>query len=165
MMTGGQGCQQPGPNIPNSSWPGKDGPVPIPSINPDKPCHDPGSSEPEYRTEGATYAISASPMMIGTDIRWATQHHFPHARYRRCATDYVLLWVSCQADDASHEAGYSKSDPHRWSAYHLPHLRLNSARHVRWSCSHRLVQKLADRGYASLHRSESGPSGTSWIRD
>lgn len=69
MMTGGQGCQQPGPNIPNSSWPGKDGPVPIPSMNPDKPCHDPGSSEPEYRTEGATYAISASPMMIGTDIR------------------------------------------------------------------------------------------------
>ena len=36
MMTGGQGCQQPGPNIPNSSWPGKDGPVPIPSMNPDK---------------------------------------------------------------------------------------------------------------------------------
>ena len=31
MMTGGQGCQQPGAPIPNSSWPGKDGPVPIPS--------------------------------------------------------------------------------------------------------------------------------------
>lgn len=69
MMTGGQGCQQPGPNIPNSSWPSKDGPVPIPSMNPDKPCHSPGSSDSEYRTEGATYAISASPMMIGTDIR------------------------------------------------------------------------------------------------
>jgi|EP01047_Picozoa_sp_COSAG01_P049427 hypothetical protein len=73
MMTGGQGCQQPGAPIPNSSWPGKDGRlVPIPSMNPDKPCHDPGSSEPEYRTEGATYAISASPMMIGTDIRLMT---------------------------------------------------------------------------------------------
>ena len=93
MMTGGQGCQQPGPNIPNSSWPGKDGPVPIPSINPDKPCHDPGSSEPEYRTEGATYAISASPMMIGTDIRWATQHQFPHA-LQAVYTDYVVDVVS-----------------------------------------------------------------------
>ena len=72
MMTGGQGCEQPGPNIPNSSWPGKDGPVPIPSMDPDKPCHDPGSSDAEYRTEGATYAISSSPMMIGTDIRLMT---------------------------------------------------------------------------------------------
>ena len=52
MMTGGQGCS-------------KDGKAP----NPDKPEHCPGQNEGEYRTEGATYAISASPMMIGTDIR------------------------------------------------------------------------------------------------
>ena len=76
MMTGGQGCQQPGPAIPNSTWcdkGGKHGCTSIPSMDPDKPCHDPGSSEPEYRTEGATYAISASPMMIGTDIRLMTK--------------------------------------------------------------------------------------------
>ena len=49
MMTGGQGCQQPDPHNPNMT-------------NPDKPCHAPGSSDAEYRTEGATYAVSASPM-------------------------------------------------------------------------------------------------------
>ena len=59
MMTGGQGCQEIDPKHPLTP-------------NPDKPCHSPGCSDAEYRTEGATYAISASPMMIGTDIRLMT---------------------------------------------------------------------------------------------
>ena len=38
-----------------------------------KPTHCPGQTDEEYRTEAATYAISASPMMIGTDIRLMTK--------------------------------------------------------------------------------------------
>ena len=53
MMTGGEGC---GGNDPD----------------PNKPSHCPGQTEHEYRTEGATYSISASPMMVGTDIRLMT---------------------------------------------------------------------------------------------
>ena len=52
-MTGGEGC---GENDPD----------------PNKPSHCPGQTEHEYRTEGATYSISASPMMVGTDIRLMT---------------------------------------------------------------------------------------------
>ena len=59
MMTGGQGCEQVDPKHPLTP-------------DPDKPCHAPGCTDAEYRTEGATYAVSASPMMIGTDIRLMT---------------------------------------------------------------------------------------------
>ena len=41
--------------------------------DPMKPTHCPGQTDEEYRTEAATYAISASPMMIGTDIRLMTE--------------------------------------------------------------------------------------------
>jgi len=53
MMIGGEGC--------------KDNP------NPDKPQHCPQQTDHEYRTECALYSISASPMMIGTDIRNMTK--------------------------------------------------------------------------------------------
>eukprot|EP00729_Bicosta_minor_P021349 gene21349-14430_t len=52
MMIGGEGC------MPSHGSP-----------DPNKPSHCPGQSEHEYRTEGATYSVTASPMMIGTDIR------------------------------------------------------------------------------------------------
>ena len=59
MMTGGEGCEQIDPKHPLTP-------------DPDHPCHAPGCTDAEYRTEGATYSISASPMMIGTDIRLMT---------------------------------------------------------------------------------------------
>ena len=48
MMTGGEGCKD---------------------YDPHTPQHCPGQTDNEYRTEFSLYAVSSSPMMIGTDIR------------------------------------------------------------------------------------------------
>ena len=48
MMTGGEGCKE---------------------YDPDVPRHCPKQSDAEYRSEFAAYAVLASPMMIGTDVR------------------------------------------------------------------------------------------------
>jgi len=48
IMTGGQGCQ---------------------GQTPDEALHCPGQTDDEYRSEFSIYAISASPILIGTDIR------------------------------------------------------------------------------------------------
>jgi len=49
MMTGGEGCEDWGPDS--------------------KPSHCPKMTDEEYRTETSTYAVMGSPMLIGTDIR------------------------------------------------------------------------------------------------
>jgi len=48
LMTGGQGCK---------------------GQSPDEAKHCPGMNDNEYRTEFSLYAITASPLLIGTDIR------------------------------------------------------------------------------------------------
>lgn len=51
MMTGGEGCKD---------------------YDPHTPKHCPGQTDNEYRTEVSLYAVSSSPMMIGTDLRMMT---------------------------------------------------------------------------------------------
>jgi len=48
IMTGGQGCK---------------------GQSPEKPQHCPGQTDNEYRTEFSIFAITGSPILIGTDIR------------------------------------------------------------------------------------------------
>ena len=61
-MTGGQGCQDQGTggSSDKGHW------------NWTTPKHCPGMTDAEYRTEASMYAVVASPMMVGTDIRLMT---------------------------------------------------------------------------------------------
>jgi alpha-galactosidase len=101
MMTGGQGCASQG-----TGGKGEDG-----KWNWTVPEHCPGMVDAEYRTEASIYAIVASPILVGTDIRLMT----PIMKELLLNTEFIAINQDYQATPGDAVAACAGSSDDVWA--------------------------------------------------